>query len=118
MPGGIASAFEGLGFRPRAPVALVQFADTQTRDSWIRDKGLTVFSLWSSQHPGFELDLFVREPFEFDRVYETAVEVRLTALGSRVWLANTESAVLAFLPSSSRCGVASFVPNGRAAQNR
>jgi hypothetical protein len=70
-------ALEGLGFRPRAPVSLLQFVDPEIRESWIRDKGLTVFSLWSPNHPGFELDLFVREPFDFEHVYQNAVRVRL-----------------------------------------
>jgi hypothetical protein len=70
-------ALEGLGFRPRAPVPLIQFADTEIRESWIRDKGLTVFSLWSPKHLGFELDLFVREPFDFESVYQNAARVQL-----------------------------------------
>ena len=71
------AALEGLGFRPRAPVPLIQFADREIRESWIRDKGLTVFSLWSPEHLGFELDLFVREPFDFESVYENAARVQL-----------------------------------------
>jgi predicted nucleotidyltransferase len=70
-------ALETLGFRPRAPVPLIQFADIEIRESWIRDKGLTVFSLWSPSHLGFELDLFVREPFDFERVYARAERVHL-----------------------------------------
>jgi predicted nucleotidyltransferase len=70
-------ALERLGFRPRAPVPISDFADPQIRESWIRDKGLMVFSLWSPEHPGFEVDLFVREPFEFDAVYDRAVRVQL-----------------------------------------
>jgi hypothetical protein len=70
-------ALEALGFRPRAPVPASEFADPEIRESWIRDKGLMVFSLWSPDHPGFEVDLFVREPFDFDEVYERAVRVRL-----------------------------------------
>jgi hypothetical protein len=71
------AALEGLGFRPRAPVPLSQFADVDIRESWIRDKGLAVFSLWSPEHPGFEIDLFVREPFDFEGVYQNAARVQL-----------------------------------------
>ena len=42
-------ALTGLGYRPRAPVAAEAFADEEVRESWVRDKGLTVFSLWSSR---------------------------------------------------------------------
>jgi len=70
-------ALQGLGYRPRAPVAASQFARAEVREEWIRDKGLTVFSLWSPEHPGFEVDLFVQEPFDFDAVYDRAVRVEL-----------------------------------------
>jgi predicted nucleotidyltransferase len=36
-----------------------------------------VFSLWSPSRPGFELDLFVNEPFDFETVYKNAVRARL-----------------------------------------
>src|SRR6185503_15067420 len=38
-------ALSELGYRPRAPVSAAQFADPATRESWIKEKGLTVFSL-------------------------------------------------------------------------
>lgn len=53
------SALASLGYLPRAPVALAEFADPALRASWVRDKGLTVFSLWSVQHPATEIDIFV-----------------------------------------------------------
>ncbi len=65
--------FASLGFRPRAPVPLRQFADSEVRQRWIRDKGLTVFSLFSDSHPLTEVDLFVADPFGFDEVYARRV---------------------------------------------
>ncbi len=70
-------ALAGLGYRPRAPVAAEAFADEEVRESWVRDKGLTVFSLWSSQAPTLEVDLFVREPFGFVDVFARALRVPL-----------------------------------------
>jgi len=61
--------FAGLGFRPRAPVPLQHFADAQIRQGWIRDKGLTVLSLFSDDHPLTEVDLFVADPLGFDEAY-------------------------------------------------
>ena len=66
-----------LGYRPRAPVPVEQFADPRMRASWIKDKGLTVFGLWSDQVLGLEIDLFVAEPFDFDTVYARSVRVPL-----------------------------------------
>lgn len=71
------AALATLGFRPRAPVPAEQFADAQARQSWIEEKDLTVFSLWSDRLPDLEVDLFVKEPFPFDEVYARAVRVPL-----------------------------------------
>ena len=70
-------ALAGLGYRPRAPVPLEQFADPVIRSGWARDKGLTVLGLWSDQHPGLEVDLFVDEPFDFDATHGRASLVSL-----------------------------------------
>ena len=77
-------ALQRLGFRPRAPVAASQFAQPELREEWIRDKGLTVFSLWSPERPGFEVDLFVQEPFDFDEVYARAVRIELDSCSATV----------------------------------
>lgn len=70
-------ALVGLGYQPRAPVPLEQFADTGIRKSWIADKGLTVFSLFSDQHPATEIDLFVADPLGFADAYPRAVTVEV-----------------------------------------
>ena len=71
------AALAAADYRPRAPVPLEQFAEASIRQSWIADKGLTVFSLWSPSSPGTEVDLFVREPFVFATCYARAVMVEL-----------------------------------------
>lgn len=70
-------ALQALGFTPRAPVPAAQFADASARAVWIADKGLTVFSLASERAAGLEVDLFVKEPFDFETAYARAVTVAL-----------------------------------------
>jgi predicted nucleotidyltransferase len=65
-------ALEGLGYRPRAPVAFREFADPGKREKWVKEKGLTVFSLFSDEHAATEIDLFVEPPLDFDAAYESA----------------------------------------------
>ena len=77
-------ALDSLGYRPRAPVAAEDFADETIRESWIRDKHLQVFSFWSDASPGLEVDLFAREPFDFDLAYAETEEVRLESTTTRV----------------------------------
>ena len=71
-------ALTALGYRPRAPVPPESFADEAMRASWARDRGMTVFSLWSSARPTLEVDLFIEAPFDFADVHARAVHARLT----------------------------------------
>jgi predicted nucleotidyltransferase len=66
-----------LGYRPRAPVEFVRFVDPDTRATWIRDKGLTVFSLFSPQHAATEIDLFAEAPLVFQDAYASAVRMEV-----------------------------------------
>lgn len=67
------SALSGLGYRPRAPVAIDDFGDPKARARWVHEKGLTVFSLLSPEHLATEVDLFVEAPLDFDRAHRDAL---------------------------------------------
>src|SRR5829696_1113280 len=67
------AALESLGYKPTAPVAAKQLADPKLRESWIRDKNMVVFQMHSDQHRETRIDIFVREPFDFDIEYEQAL---------------------------------------------
>ena len=71
------AALQTLGYRPRAPVRAEDFAVEDIRASWRKDKGLTVFSLWSSSYPGTEVDLFVEEPFDFEEAWSRRLDALL-----------------------------------------
>jgi hypothetical protein len=74
------SIFADLGYKPRAPVTLDAFAKAEIRRSWQEDKGLTVFSLWSSRYPMTEIDLFVEFPFDdFEAVFARALRVEVAS---------------------------------------
>jgi hypothetical protein len=62
-------ALRALGYRPRAPVSLDDFLDPVMRAEWVRDKGMTVFSLYSPAHVATEVDVFVEMPFDFPAAY-------------------------------------------------
>jgi len=67
------SALESLGYRPVAPVHAQDFADPNIRQTWIREKNMVVFGLQSDQHLDTPIDVFVSEPFDFDREYDLAL---------------------------------------------
>jgi hypothetical protein len=71
------AVFAGLGYRPTAPVAIELFIDPAVRAQWIREKGLTVFSLFSAVHPTVVVDLFVEAPLDFASGYPAAPRMEL-----------------------------------------
>lgn len=73
------SSLSALGYRPRAPVAMDAFADPKVRSQWVREKGLTVFSLYSPNDSATEVDLFVESPLDFDRAYRSALKLKVGA---------------------------------------
>lgn len=66
---GAVAALAALDYRPRAPVPFEDFISADKRADWIREKALTVFSVFSPTHPATELDLFVEPPFDFDTAH-------------------------------------------------
>lgn len=66
-------ALTALGYRPSIPVPVAQFAESEHRERWAREKGMQVFQLWSDQHLETPIDIFVTEPFDFDAEYAQAV---------------------------------------------
>ncbi len=71
------SAFEGLGYRPRAPVAFAEFADPDSRARWAKEKGLVVFSLFSPAHAATEVDLFLECPLDFAQAWGRAARLEI-----------------------------------------
>jgi hypothetical protein len=43
----------------------------------VRNKGLTVFSLFSPSHPATEIDVFAESPLDFAQAYQHAVRMHL-----------------------------------------
>lgn len=66
-----------LGFRPGVPVTAKQFADDELRQQWIRDKGMRVLNFFSDSHRETSVDVFVSEPFDFEREYSRAMQGEL-----------------------------------------
>jgi len=65
-----------LGLKPKVPVKLEDFIDEDKRKAWIKDKGLTVFSLYDPKNPFFLLDIFVEMPFDFNEVYKLREKIK------------------------------------------
>ncbi len=77
-------ALASLELQPIVPVPMEAFADPASRESWIRERNMVVFSLWHPSKPTLKIDIFVSEPFDFDVVYERAVRVDLGQIEATV----------------------------------
>ena len=49
------------------PVTAEGFSDKAQRELWIEEKGMQVLNFFSDQHKATSVDVFVTEPFDFDR---------------------------------------------------
>jgi predicted nucleotidyltransferase len=73
-----------MGFRPRAPVDARDFARAEMRAEWLREKNMTVFSLWDPNNPLRVVDLFVANPIDFEELWRGAEEVALQGTTVRI----------------------------------
>ena len=75
------NALATLGYYPRVPVRLQDFANAELREQWIREKGMVVFQLVSDTHRETPVDIFVTSPFDFE--VQVGRAVWLPVLGAR-----------------------------------
>lgn len=85
-------ALEEFGYRPSVPVTADQFADRPTRERWVLEKHMRELSLWCPTQEDTPVDLFVTEPFDFDKEYGVAsrrllferIEVRVALISTLI----------------------------------
>ncbi len=78
------AALAGLGYRPRVPVTADSFADADERARLVREKGMTVPSLFSPNLPLTEVDVFADPPLVFEEAYTRSVVMDLGGISVRV----------------------------------
>lgn len=66
-----------IGYRAKIPADPRGFADESIRESWIRDKGMMVFSFWDASQRRAQVDIFVRYPLDFENLWTRATKVLL-----------------------------------------
>lgn len=81
---GAMTCLNALGYKPRAPVQMSEFADAELRQQWIESKNMQVFSLWDPNGELPVLDVFVSYPLEFSRLLGQSVEVDIGGLKTRI----------------------------------
>ena len=80
-PGNIIRALysrQSIGYQASIPITPEQFANSELRDTWRRDKQMLVLKLWSDTHRRTPIDVFVYEPFDFQQEYQKAIQEQVT----------------------------------------
>lgn len=67
-----------LGYQPLIPIDADDFANSDKRQYWIETKNMQVLSLQSQQFPETTIDIFVTEPFDFNKEYAIAKTADIT----------------------------------------
>lgn len=68
------AALQGIGLRPRLPVAMSDLAEPAKRESWHRDRNMIAFPLWDEANPERIVEIFIYEPFAFREMREQSVK--------------------------------------------
>lgn len=79
-------ALTGVGLLPRLPVDPYDFADPATRQRWVTERNLLVFSMFDPASARREVDLFATEPVPFEELHADAS--RFTIAGTAVRVAS------------------------------
>lgn len=80
VPDNIINTFKALGalgYKPLVPITGEQFANQKLRESWIKEKGMQVLQFWCDKHAETPIDVFVTEPFDFDKEYNHSMNKTL-----------------------------------------
>ncbi len=65
-------ALESIDYHMSVPISPEQFAEPALREKWRAEKNMVVLKLWSDAHRRTPIDVFIYEPFGFDREYASA----------------------------------------------
>ncbi|MBC7979669.1 MAG: hypothetical protein H7Y36_03795 [Armatimonadetes bacterium] len=71
-------ALISIGYNPSVPISPEDFAVAENRATWHEEKSMLVLKLWSDSHRRTPINVFIREPFDFDAEWEKVI---YTAMG-------------------------------------
>jgi len=68
---------KSLGWRPRLPVPLEDFANDQIRQKWIHQKNMKVFSVFNPKDPIEHIDILTESYLNFKKAYQRRSRLRV-----------------------------------------
>ena len=73
-----------LGMKPRVPVPIEDFADAAKRDDWFQNRNMLVFQLWDPEDAFCTVDVFIRNPIDFEQLWANSEHVELGRTACRI----------------------------------
>ncbi|MEK7845471.1 MAG: hypothetical protein AAB257_00715 [Nitrospinota bacterium] len=68
---GFVEVVKALGFKPKIPVKVDDFAISSKRRAWIEEKNMKVFSVYNPSNEIEHIDVLVENLIDFDKAYKT-----------------------------------------------
>jgi len=68
---GFVEVVKVLGFKPKIPVQVDDFAIPSKRKSWIEEKNMKVFSVYNPSQEIEHIDVLIENLIDFDKAYKT-----------------------------------------------
>jgi len=65
------------GFKPKIPVDIMDFADKEKRNVWIKDKNMKAFNLVNPDWPVGEIDVIINTPIDYEKGIKNVTYVSL-----------------------------------------
>jgi len=72
------------GLKARLPVPLTDFADADKRHDWAEHRNMLVFQVWHPDDPFCTVDVFIRNPIQFDDLWQRSVLANLGSAECRI----------------------------------
>lgn len=74
------SVMENLNYRPKVPVKPIEFTMEDKREEWMKEKGAVVFTFIDLQDPIKHIDIFLKNPIDFEKVYQARQVLHLKGI--------------------------------------
>jgi hypothetical protein len=69
-------ALQAIGYFPRLPVTIADFADPAVRETWVHDKGMMVFQMYNDTNHQ-TVDVFAHYPLDFESLWRDSIPIQL-----------------------------------------
>jgi len=68
------------GFRPKVPVNIMDFADKNKREDWIRNKNMKAFNLVNPKWAISEIDIIINTPVDYKKAVKNLQQINLRGI--------------------------------------